>query len=592
MPMLTFSLHSIFQSCQTPIIVCRNAARYPVVYANYSASLLFYQQIQNYGVDTEQNKVFLDELFGSSYRQTMLTVVNGILQEGKAEPFPGDFQPAGRDPVLSIISGNRIDYQQEDMFIIYFDEYWDNRMLCEESRSAITANAVISTVLKEAFQTVDPNEAISRALSIMGQYVDVSRAYIFEDLNTEYTGNTYEWCNTDVEPAIQDLSLLKKSDYNYEQIVSAGKFIYNDIQEIPDGWGREILEAQGIKAIAILALLQGERTIGYVGFDNCKQTHRGTEYEIQALEQVANILVSLINRRDVLREEKKNLEVLKTVSDNFDQVVYASDIQTDRVLFVNRVLAELLGKSLDQVIGRPCWEVLQGNPTRCDFCPLPKMVDKDGAILKREYIWERENTNHNRWYQVKDLIIKWFDGRDVHLEIATDITNQKKYEKKLRDSASTDALTGLLNRKWGGEEIALAVEQRKTDEPMSICFVDLDGLKYVNDTYGHDMGDDMLIATVGIIQASIRKSDIICRWGGDEFVLLMRCDLQRAQNLMERIQANMDEENRRKRVPYQLAFSYGLASVEENTERTVDDLIGVADGKMYEQKLGKRTNRS
>jgi diguanylate cyclase (GGDEF)-like protein len=126
---------------------------------------------------------------------------------------------------------------------------------------------------------------------------------------------------------------------------------------------------------------------------------------------------------------------------------------------------------------------------------------------------------------------------------------------------------------------------------MSICFIDLDGLKHVNDTFGHEMGDSMIIATGNIIQASIRKSDIICRWGGDEFVLLMHCDMQQAENLMKRIQSNMDEKNRQQQTPYQLGFSYGIVSVDENPDKSMDDLISIADSRMYKQKLEKQAAR-
>jgi diguanylate cyclase (GGDEF)-like protein/PAS domain S-box-containing protein len=447
-----------------------------------------------------------------------------------------------------------------------------------ESVAAISANAVISVILKECFQTIDVDEAINHILRISGQYLNISRSYIFEEIHHDYTRNTYEWCNDGVMAVMQYLQNVKKSESSYDEIIRVGKYIYDDTQTIPEGVYRDCLEMQGIKAIAILPLRRGCQPIGYVGFDDCIQSRKWTKYEIQVLEQISSILASLLEKREIHAKEKQSLNALETMLDHFDQIIFA-----------NRFLANLLGKEPEDLIGKLCWEVLHMDSKPCEFCPLKQMLSKDREILKRENIWEWEDSIHHKWYQVKDFIINWFDDSKVHLQIATDITAHKEHEKILEYYASTDAMTGLLNRKWGLLEIQELIEHRQDGDAMCICFIDVDGLKKANDSLGHNTGDKMLGNIVSSISTSIRRSDVLCRWGGDEFLALLYCNETQAKRLMQRVISKLEKMNHANRYPYELSISFGLVSIDEYPNLSLEDLIAIADERMYEQKMQKCT---
>ncbi|MDF2838777.1 MAG: diguanylate cyclase [Evtepia sp.] len=583
--------HRIFKASKIPAIVCRNVSRYPIIYANPSAILQFYWQINTQGTKMEEANVILEDLFGSENKQTLQAVVQTIMVEGGITGFRTTVRSKDADPIPIIISGNQIDSEEGETFVVYLQEDGERLRISAETVAAISANSVISVILKECFQTIDVDEAINQILRIAGQYLNVSRSYIIEDLFNQYTRNTYEWCNEGVKSVMQYLKSIKKSDHNYAEIVEVGKFIYDDTKTIPEGVFRDSLEMQNIKAIAILPLYRGNQPIGYVGFDDCNQTRKWTKYEIQILEQISSILASLLEKREVLAKQGQNLKALETILDHFDHIIYAADIRTNQIVFANRFLANILGKDPKDVIGKPCWEVLQLQSKLCEFCPLIQMLSNDGKVFKREYIWEWEDRVHHKWYQVKDFIIKWFDDSDVHLQIATDITDHKEHEKILEYYASTDALTGLLNRKWGLLEIQELMEHRQEDE-LCISFIDVDGLKKANDNLGHNAGDEMLRHIVRSIRTSIRRSDVMCRWGGDEFVGMLHCNETQARKLMQRVITKLEKMNHANQYPYQLSISFGLVSVNENLNLTMEELIAIADSRMYEQKMGKNKRES
>lgn len=579
--------HPILKASKIPAIVCRNVSEWPIVYANPSAILQFYWQINTQGTKMEETNVTLEDLLGSENKQAIQAMVQTIVTEGGITDFYITMRSEDGEVISLSISGNQIDCAEDELFLLYLQEDREVQHNNTETVAAISANAVISIILKECFQIIDVDEAINQILRISGQYLNVSRSYIFEDLFNEYTRNAYEWCNTGIMTVIQYLQNVKKSESGYDEIVTVGKFIYDDIQTIPEGVYRDRLEMQSIKAIAILPLYRKGKPIGYVGFDDCMQSRKWSKYEIQVLEQISSILASLLEKKDIHTKEKQSLKALETVLDHFDQIICVTDLSDQKIVFANRFLANLLGKDPEDLIGKPCWEILHLQSVPCEFCKLNQMLGKNGEILKRENVWECEDPVYHKWYQVKDLVINWFDGRNVHLQIATDITAHKEHEKILEYHASTDDMTGLLNRKWGLLEIQELIEHKQQDDAMCICFIDVDGLKKANDNLGHNAGDKMLRNIVSSIRSSIRRSDVMCRWGGDEFLGLLQCNETQARKLMQRVSNKLEKINHANHDPYDLSISFGLVSVDEFPNLSLDEVIAIADERMYEQKMKK-----
>ena len=115
---------------------------------------------------------------------------------------------------------------------------------------------------------------------------------------------------------------------------------------------------------------------------------------------------------------------LENILDNLDAVVYVSDTDTHELLFMNKYALKNIGgvSEFDQVRGKRCFEVLQkGQSNPCDFCTNP-LLPKNGDT----YLWEFKNTRNNCWYQCRDRLIQWHDGRQVRLEVAADITERKQ----------------------------------------------------------------------------------------------------------------------------------------------------------------------
>jgi len=176
--------------------------------------------------------------------------------------------------------------------------------------------------------------------------------------------------------------------------------------------------------------------------------------------------------------------------------------------------------------------------------------------------------------------------------IIEDVTERKQIEKQLKFLSFHDQLTGLYNRNCFEYEMQRLSKSR--EHPITIICMDVDGLKMVNDTLGHDQGDKILKQCADLLREIFRKSDIVARTGGDEFAaLLPKTDKQAAQKIVRRIRTVFDDYNQQAKPNWiPLSISIGI-SVAENADNDLFVIFKEADDLMYRDKLSKDvTHRS
>lgn len=177
------------------------------------------------------------------------------------------------------------------------------------------------------------------------------------------------------------------------------------------------------------------------------------------------------------------------------------------------------------------------------------------------------------------LISSWLLGYNL--------TKNKYYKDTLLDIASKDKLTGLYNRRAIYDRLEDIIElSKRLNHQVTIVFVDVDRLKYVNDNLGHDMGDAMIQSAADALTSSIRSADLAARLGGDEFLLiLIDCDADNVKDIIERAAKHFEDKGK-ELADMDWSMSYGLAVY--NKEDTLDSLINRADAEMYKHKSSRR----
>jgi diguanylate cyclase (GGDEF)-like protein len=182
-----------------------------------------------------------------------------------------------------------------------------------------------------------------------------------------------------------------------------------------------------------------------------------------------------------------------------------------------------------------------------------------------------------------------------HLQLLADKLYQKvseleKVNDRLRSLSLSDGLTGLNNRR-GFMILATGLLKftRRAGYSLCLMYIDLDSLKYINDTFGHTAGDTAITHFARILTDTFRDSDVIGRMGGDEFVaLLIDASEDDLAGMQARLQSNVDAHNLQAEPGHTLSFSLGVIRVDSNSTISMEALLSEADAAMYKHKLSRK----
>lgn len=221
-----------------------------------------------------------------------------------------------------------------------------------------------------------------------------------------------------------------------------------------------------------------------------------------------------------------------------------------------------------------------------------------GAVLLEDFI--RLLSSYERNLRSIMKITKISDCQQVYLqeikeELQKEIDERKRVEEKLKYYAYTDHMTGVSNRRVGFMVLEEEVEKcLKEDSYFSICFIDIDELKVVNDKYGHAEGDYLINTIVEFIREFTKEISIISRMGGDEFMITFpRAYYKDVQKIMNSILKRLEEFNEKKLKLYKFSFSYGIKEINRDSGITnIDEIIKTVDELMYENKMSKKLKKN
>jgi len=267
----------------------------------------------------------------------------------------------------------------------------------------------------------------------------------------------------------------------------------------------------------------------------------------------------------------------------------------------NKAIEELTGVSREDMLGKGNYEYTltvyeERRPVLIDLVLMPE--DEFAKHKKRYESIERKGDKlfgriyapgayNGKGAYLWTIAAKLYDaGGNIAgaIETIRDITERKYYEERLKHLSLHDQLTGLYNRAYFESELNRLNKSR--EYPITILFADIDNLKLINDSMGHNTGDKLLKYCTAVLRRSLRGSDILARIGGDEFaVILPRTGKKAGEEIVSRIYSQLEHYNQKKRKnqPF-LSISLGLATAEDADENLLET-VKEADDLMYRDKL-------
>jgi diguanylate cyclase (GGDEF)-like protein/PAS domain S-box-containing protein len=265
-------------------------------------------------------------------------------------------------------------------------------------------------------------------------------------------------------------------------------------------------------------------------------------------------------------------------------------MNTGRFYTVNRRLCELMGRTEEEMLATTFLAIT--HPEDLHLHEEKTRMMMAGQIghytLEKRYL---RKDGESVWVNITVSPL-WKPGETPGRNIAVveDITDRKRMEAEILSLSITDQLTGLHNRRGFvslvGQQLKLA-ERNKSG--MLLFFADLDGLKWINDTLGHEEGDRALVEAATVLKETFRASDIVARLGGDEYAALA-VDITDADSMIftARLQSLIDTRNSQGNRRYRLSVSVGCSCYDPENPCSLDELMASADKLMYEQKQKKK----
>ncbi|SHI07958.1 PAS domain S-box-containing protein/diguanylate cyclase (GGDEF) domain-containing protein [Desulfosporosinus lacus DSM 15449] len=289
-----------------------------------------------------------------------------------------------------------------------------------------------------------------------------------------------------------------------------------------------------------------------------------------------------------ITEQKLNEDALKSSEYTFRRLFEGSSdaillLENYKVIDCNPAAIEFLGyDSKGKIVGKTTWEL---SPERQPdgISSMEKAMDinkyaQNNGKYKFEWWLRKENGIE---FPVEIMLTPiLLNGKQVSHAIWRDVSERKLLEQKLEYLSYKDVLTGLYNRRFFEEELKRLNVQRNL--PLTIVMADVNGLKLINDSFGHAMGDELLKKVGQVIVRGCRGDDIIARLGGDEFVILLpKTDTNETEQIVKRIKENALKETIGS---IEISISFGWET-KIDREEDIREILKKAEDYMYKRKL-------
>lgn len=282
--------------------------------------------------------------------------------------------------------------------------------------------------------------------------------------------------------------------------------------------------------------------------------------------------------------------------DSLPFTVYAVDVGSDEVVYANRHFRA----GREYAAGTPCYKLVNGRDTPCPDCRRNEIIDDLGRPNGNTLVYEFFNEFDEHWYQMHESAVYWDNQRVVKYVIAVDVSDLKATQNRLAEAhaelalknrelehlASTDSLTRIYNREKLSRIFARELGLLDSgDKAFAVISIDLDHFKIINDTFGHAAGDQVLIAVARIMKDTIRSTDFIGRWGGEEFLILCpQTSLAEACHLAQRICDAVAGASYATGQSHSVSMGVAAYALGD----TLDTLLHRSDQAMYQAKLHGR----
>ncbi|MDQ3281511.1 MAG: EAL domain-containing protein [Acidobacteriota bacterium] len=468
----------------------------------------------------------------------------------------------------------------------------DRRQAQEALRHRVEFEKLVSSISSRFVNLLEAElcDAIQEALAEIGAFIGADSCHIFLMSDDRLSARmVYEWDAPGIPRRQQQYGDLPAAAFPWwiERVEkNLDNICLNTLDDLPPEAvnERRLMERQGIYSLLFVPMVVKKTMIGSVGASTFTKYIHWTDEIISLLRIAGEMFASAIERSRTMQALRASEERYRLMADNSTDLISRT---TARGVFVyaSDAVRVLLGYEPGELIGRSVFEVV---------------VPEDRHIVRRFSV-ELQDPGAARTFsyraQRKDGSFVWFEttsrgivnaetGQVEIVSVSRDISERRHAEEQIEYQAYHDALTGLPNRLLFRDRLTMALAHAKRQQAqLAVMFLDLDRFKYVNDTLGHSLGDELLRAVAARLRSVLRDGDTIARMGGDEFTVLLT-DASNAEDAAKVAQKLLDTVAHPLRVEgheLYVTTSIGIALFPDDGD-SAEALLKSADSAMYRAK--------
>lgn len=402
--------------------------------------------------------------------------------------------------------------------------------------------------------------------------------YAFENLveTAEIIHSKYNTQNKSFIHLLKEGEILKKlAHLNKEGIGDLNENKLNDI----------------LNVFKIFGLTKNSININKFIYDG--NPHKTMNYEISKKEKKYLVILFLFILTIIalavyfFLKNKQTKELLSTVINTTDDLIF---YKNNRFKYIgcNKSFETLLGKKQSEIIGKTDFEIFEEDSAKIFRKYDLLVLETNNISINEEYIESNENKN-KKLFQMKKIPFEYEKNKRGILGIGNDITQLHEIQEKLKKQAYYDELTNVYNRKAYNERIQEKLDLfHRHQTSFCIAMYDIDDFKFINDTYGHDIGDKVLKELSKEVKSLIRKTDLLFRVGGEEFVIIFpETSIDDAFKIVEKIRIDISNMNI---IKTKITISIGIT--QSKTQDDANSIYSKIDKLMYQSKNNGKNQTS
>jgi len=399
--------------------------------------------------------------------------------------------------------------------------------ILEAHRRGIFLEAIARSA-QELLRTSDMTRSVPKVLEQIGHSTNVDRVHMLavdpaESIDEGLIIDHILWSAAGIStPAIfndaRGLTMAEVGLKSWVPMLMRGMSVVGHARNFEEPV-RRFFEFGGVKSAVAVPVFAEDRWWGFIGFDDCHSEREWSPSEIDTLKTLAELVGAAVGQTRSLRK----LADANRIVENSSTVLYRLSAQKPFELIYLSQNVRRYGYEADKLLTSPnSWmPLIDSEQHPAIAADIISLVEGKTDSTLIELHLKKPDGSH-AWLEGRGYPVRDEERRLVTIEgILTDITERKSVEDKIAALARKDLLTGLANRVAFIEQLQLAFARaRRGASPFAVHYLDLDNFKDVNDTQGHSVGDALLRAVADRLRSCVRETDVVARFGGDEFALL------------------------------------------------------------------------